>query len=353
MLAALGALVMPKVQNKKRAATKKKSVKRKVARRKSKPVATGSRGGRWWRLPLRLGVYASVMSMIALLLVILVYGNIARGYDLDQLGKMPERSIVYDRRGREIGPLHGANRIVVTLDEVSPHFVKALLAREDSRFRDHGGVDFVGVARSIVRNVKAKSVREGASTITMQLARNSYDDLMLERSLHRKLVEVMLAQRIERKFSKDEILAHYVNRIFLGSGIYGIEQASRSYFGKHAIDLSLGEAAMLTGIIRAPNRFSPFRHYESALGERDTVLARMVKLEMLTAEEAEAAKQQVIKVLDQQLVASQDSYALDAVRRDLDNVLEQEEVEDGGLEIHTHLDIDLQQLAEAALERPV
>ena len=338
---------MPKVRKRKRPSTKKKSVKRKVVR----GAASASRGGWWWRFPLRLGMYLLVFSLLALLAVILVYGNIARGYDLDELGKMPERSIVYDRKGREIGRLHGANRISVELGEVSPYFVKALLAREDSRFHDHGGVDFVGVARSVVRNVKAQSVREGASTITMQLARNSFDELMLQRSLHRKLVEVMLAKRIERKYSKDEILTHYVNRIFFGSGIYGIEQASRSYFGKHAAELTLGECAMLSGIIRAPNRFSPFRHYEQAIAERDTVLARMVKLEMVNAQEAQQAKREKIRVLDQQEVASQESYALDAVRRDLDDLLEREEVEDGGLQIQTHLDADLQALAEAALER--
>ena len=107
----------------------------------------------------------------------------------------------------------------------------------------------------------------------------------------------------------------------------------------------------MSGIIRAPNRFSPFRHYEQAIAERDTVLARMVKLEMVSAEEAQQAKREKIKVLDQQEVASQESYALDAVRRDLDDLLERDEVEDGGLQIQTHLDADLQALAEAALER--
>ena len=340
---------MPKVRKKTRPVTKKRTVKRKLARRRASSTASG--GGWWWRFPLRLGIYGLVFSLLALLGVILIYGNIARRYDLEELGTMPERSIVYDRKGREIGRLHGANRISVELEEVSPYFVKALLAREDSRFHDHGGVDFIGVARSVVRNVKAQSVREGASTITMQLARNSFDELMLQRSLHRKLVEVMLAKRIEHKYTKDEILTHYVNRIFFGSGIYGIEQASRSYFGKRAAELTLGECAMLSGIIRAPNRFSPFRHYGRAVAERDMVLARMVKLEMVSEQEAQEAKRSKIKVLDRQEVASQESYALDAVRRDLDDLLERDEVEDGGLQIQTHLDADLQALAEAALER--
>ena len=337
---------MAQVRKKSRSATKKKTVKRKVARRAS----SRSRAGWWWRIPLRLGIYATIIGLVGLLLILLIYGNIARRYDLAELGKMPERSIAYDRKGREIGRLHGANRIIVELNLVPPNFVKALIAREDSRFYDHGGVDYIGVGRSMVRNVKAGSVREGASTITMQLARNSFDDLMSQRTLHRKLVEVMLAKRIENKYSKDEIMTHYVNRIFFGSGIYGIEQASRSYFGKPAADMTLGEAAMLTGIIRGPNRFSPFRHYERAVSERDTVLARMVKLEMITAEEAEAEKKKKIKVLSQKKIASQNSYALDAVRRDLDSLLEDGEVEDGGLQIRTHLDIEMQQLAEQALE---
>ncbi|MFT4546120.1 MAG: penicillin-binding protein 1A [Verrucomicrobiales bacterium] len=345
---------MAQVRKKSRSATKKKTVKRKVVRRKkaaSKSSRSGARGGWWWRFPLRFGLTGLVIGLVGFLLVILIYGNIARSYPLDEVGKMPERSIVFDRKGREVGRLHGANRLARSLDAISPMFAKALLAREDSRFYNHSGVDYIGVARSVVRNVKAGGVREGASTITMQLARNSFDDLMSQRSLHRKLIEVMLAKRIERKYSKDEILTHYVNRIFFGSGIYGIEQASRSYFGKPASDMTLGESAMLAGIIRGPNRFSPFRHYERAISERDTVLARMVKLEMVSAAEAEAEKKKKIKVLDQQKFASQDSYALDAVRRDLDDLLEQEEVEDGGLQIQTHLDIDLQALAEQALER--
>jgi len=335
---------MPKVR--KKVAKKKSASKKRVARK-----AKSRRSGWWWRAPLKLAAMALVFCLIGLLAVILIYGNIAQRYDLDRLGTMPERSIVFDRKGREIGRLHGANRIAKGTDEIAPNFLKALLAREDSRFYDHSGVDYVGVARSVVRNVKAKSVREGASTITMQLARNSFDDLMSTRSLHRKLIEVMLARRIESKYEKDEILTHYVNRIFFGSGIYGIEQASRTYFGKPASDLTLGESAMLAGIIRGPNRFSPFRHFEAALSERDTVLARMVKLEMITTAEAQVARNTPIKVMPREQFASQDSYALDVVRRDLDDLLHSEEVEDGGLHIQTNLDIDMQRLAEGALER--
>ncbi len=306
-------------------------------------------GGWWWRFPLKCGLYLGVAGTVALVGVMLAYGAIAKRFDLGKLGAMPERSVVFDRNGEIIGRLHGSNRAVVGLDAISPFFLKALLAREDARFYAHGGIDFIGVARSTVRNVKSKRVVQGASTLTMQLARNSYD-LSDEKSFHRKLIEVMLARRIERNFTKDEILAHYVNRIFFGSGIHGIERASQEYFGKPARAMTLDEAALIAGIIRAPNRFSPFRHYDEALRERDTVLDRMVETGDITATEAAGAKTVRTRVLARRKLVRQDSYALDAVRRDLDLALDASETEDGGLEIRTHLDLRLQKATERALE---
>jgi len=300
-------------------------------------------------MPLKAGLWAATLAFLALGGAFLAYGAIAKRFDLDKLGTMPERSVVYDRHGEILGRLHGTNRAVVGLDDVSPWFLKALLAREDARFYTHHGVDFIGVARSTVRNVKSQRVVQGASTLTMQLARNSYD-LSTEKSLHRKLVEVMLARRIEKHFTKDEILAHYINRIYFGSGIHGIERASERYFGKPARAMTLDEAAMIAGIIRAPNRFSPFRHHEAALRERDSVLDRMVETGDLDAAGAEAAKADRTRVLPQRKLVRQDSYALDAVRRDLDLALDESETGDGGLEIHTHFDLRLQKAAERALE---
>ncbi|WP_256199008.1 biosynthetic peptidoglycan transglycosylase [Verrucomicrobium spinosum] len=162
------------------------------------------------------------------------------------------------------------------------------MAREDARFYDHGGVDYIGVLRAAVRNLKDKRAVQGASTITMQLARNSFDGLNAK-TLNRKLVEVMLARRIEAEKSKEEILELYVNRIFFGSGLYGIERASKAYFAKSASELTPGESAMLAGIIRSPNRFSPFRNWKGALKERDDVLKRMVATHAISEEEADAA----------------------------------------------------------------
>jgi penicillin-binding protein 1A len=290
------------------------------------------------------------MGLAGLAVGIIIYGNLAKHYDLAKLGEMKERSVVLDTKGREIGKLHGENRVVVPISQVSKHFVDALLAREDARFYDHGGVDYVGVARAAMRNFKDKKTVQGASTITMQLARNSFDGLN-EKTLHRKLVEVMLARRIEAEKSKDEILELYVNRIFFGSGLYGIERASKAYFGKSASQLTAGEGAMLAGIIRSPNRFSPFRNWKGALVERDDVLGRMVVKNMITQEEADAAKKEEIAVVAQPVISNQDNYAMEAVRRDLELILEESEIEDGGLIVHTTLDLDLQKAAEQSLEK--
>jgi len=317
-------------------------------RKPTKP--TLSRWQSFKRLSLIFLMGGSLLCTLAAAVVIGVYSHLAKAYDLAKLGQMPERTIVMDYKGEVLGRMHGENRIIVPLSEVSPWFVKALLAREDSRFYEHGGIDYKGVARAMVRNLKDMRVVQGASTLTMQLARNSFPDLD-DRSIHRKLVEMMLARRIEKACTKDQIIEHYVNRIFYGPGIYGVQRASQVYFGKHASQLSLSEAAMIAGIIRSPVRFSPFRNYEGALKERDTVLKRMLETKVITPEQEIAARYADIALHAQPVFQSQGGYALDTVRRDLDLILEQQEIEDGGLQVFTTLDKALQDSAEAAVEK--
>ncbi len=311
---------------------------------------TLSRWQSFKRLLLITVMGGSLLCTLTAAVVIGIYSNLAKDYDLTKLGQMPERTIVMDYKGEVLGRMHGENRIIVPLSEVSPWFVKALLAREDARFYSHGGIDFKGVLRATVRNLKDMRVVQGASTLTMQLARNSYPDLD-DRSLHRKLVEMMLARRIEKACTKDQIIEHYVNRIFYGPGIYGVQRASQVYFGKHASQLNLSEAAMIAGIIRSPVRFSPFRNYEGALKERDDVLKRMLETKMITPEEEIAARYADIALHAQPAFQSQGGYALDAVRRDLDLILEQQEIEDGGLQVFTTLSKDLQDAADEAVEK--
>ena len=284
-----------------------------------------------------------------LLVFELYFGTLARRYSMDSLGTMPERSLVLDSRGRTIGKLHGENRLTVPKSAVAQEFIDALLSREDDRFYSHHGVDWVGVARATLRNIKDRRAVQGASTITMQLARNSFG-LGDQKTIHRKLLEIAITQRIESSHSKDAILEAYMNRVFFGNGIYGIERASQAYFGKHASSLRLDEAAMLAGIIRGPNKFSPFRNLKGAMAERDTVLDRMVEKGRINRYQASDAKSINTKVLPPPIAASQESYAMDAVRRDLDSVLDMDDMEDGGLKIYTTIDSELQDVAETALE---
>ncbi len=311
---------------------------------------TPPRRRRWWRILFLLLLFVTLVIAAAGGIVMILFGHVADGYDLAKLGQMKQRSIVLDCKGREIGRLHGENRVVVPLAKVSQNFIKGLLAREDARFYDHGGVDYIGVARAIVRDVKESKAMQGASTLTMQLARNSFDDLGVK-TMHRKIVEVMLARRIEAAKSKDEILELYVNRIFFGSGLYGIERASKAYFGKSADQLSPGEGALLAGIIRSPNRFSPFRNWKGALMERDTVLDRMVLKKYISQAEADTAKREDMAVSAQPVILTQENYMMEAVRRDLDLVLDEQDIEDGGLIVHTTVDRDLQSAAELSLEK--
>jgi penicillin-binding protein 1A len=301
------------------------------------------------RWPVVLAGWGLLLGLLALLVVDLVYSSLARRYDLAELGKMPERSEVYDARGGVLGRLHGENRTVIPLSEVSRNFIRPLLAREDSRFYEHGGVDYWGVLRALERTLRDPKVRQGASTISMQLARNSFD-LTREKSFHRKLMEIALTRRIESQRTKDEILELYVNRIFFGTGIFGVQRAAESYFGKPAGDLTLDEGAMLAAIIRGPNAFSPFRHYDIAISGRDMVLDRMVTTGVLSAEEAEQAKRVRTKV-QKEPKAPQDTWALNAVRRELEQLLDDGEVEAGGLKIYTTLEPALQKAAEETLTK--
>lgn len=310
-----------------------------------------SRWERWKRLAIFLFMGSTLLATLAGAIVIAVYSHWAKEFDLTKLGQMPERTVVYDFKGEVLGRMHGENRIVVTLSEVSPWFVKALLAREDARFYSHSGIDYVGVARAAVRNVKDGRIVQGASTLTMQLARNSFPELGDDRNIHRKLLEMMLARRIEKHSTKDQIIEHYVNRIFFGTGLYGIQRASQVYFGKHASQLSLSEAALIAGIVRSPVRFSPFRNYDGAIKERNDVLQRMLATKMITPEEELEARYADVVLHAQPVFQGQGGYALDMVRQDLDLILEKHDIEDGGLQVFTTIHKELQVAAEAAVEK--
>ncbi|HET6409236.1 MAG TPA: biosynthetic peptidoglycan transglycosylase, partial [Chthoniobacteraceae bacterium] len=216
------------------------------------------------------------------------YAARAETYDLSLLSRLPERSAIFDREGTHYSYIDGENRITVPLKQVPASFIDALLAREDTKFRSHDGVDYEGIGRAALANFKAGEIRQGASTITQQLARNTFN--LTGKSIDRKALEAVLARRIERRFSKDQILEFYVNRIYFGSGFYGIEAASRGYFSKSAAQLSLPESATLAALICSPNRLSPIRNPEAALKERDGLIERMGELGMISGEAVAASK---------------------------------------------------------------
>jgi penicillin-binding protein 1A len=189
------------------------------ARLRSRKRKSGSRLFRYgWKITLLALIAASSLA------VFLFYGAWAQTFDMKKVGEMPERNTVFDVDGKIYSRLAGANRLKVSLSEVSPLFIAAVLAREDARFYEHQGIDWRGILRALVRDVLSGSAKEGASSITQQLARNSLP--LGGRTLSRKLLEAMVALRIERQFTKQQILELYVNRIYFGNGCYGVETAS-------------------------------------------------------------------------------------------------------------------------------
>jgi penicillin-binding protein 1A len=274
--------------------------------------------------------------------------QIADSFDLGELDRIPAISEVFDCAGMRYGRLEGEVRYVVPLEQISPNFIKALLAREDSRFYSHHGVDYPGIIRAATRNLSAGDVKEGASTITQQLARNTF--ALGEDRWRRKFIEALLALRIEKTLSKEKILEAYSNRIYYGVGLYGVETASRACFGKSASDLTLSEAAILAGLIRSPNRLNPLEDTRTALAQRDQVLARMEELKMITPAEAKVALAEPMPLSKRLLPPAQENYAMDAVIRDLTILLPKDVIDRGGLRIYTTIDRRLQMIAEEAVE---
>lgn len=304
-------------------------------------IGSLTRNIRWFvRWPLRILLGCCFAGIVIGSILVFLYGTISNRYDISEVkSNIPERTVILDRKNRTIGTLHGENRKRVSLQEVPPIFIEALILREDNRFYDHGGVDWIGVGRAVAQVLKHKRATQGASTLTMQLAKITYNHQ--ERNLHAKLTEVALAKRIEATYTKDEILETYINRIFWGHTFLGIAAAARGYYDKEPRDLSLSECATLAGIIYGPNDFSPIKHPEEARKVRDIVLGLLEKEGKITRVQYEAALAEPI-VTRMPQSRSEENYAMDLVRRELDAILEEEDIRLGGLVVHTTLDLDLQ-----------
>jgi penicillin-binding protein 1A len=205
--------------------------------------------------------------------------------------------------------------------------------------------------RATIRNFKDWDFTQGASTLSMQLARNSFK--MRQKSLHRKFLEIALTLRVESSYSKEEIMTHYLNRIYFGAGADGIEQAARTYFGKTTKDLSEGECAMIVGIIRGPHIFSPFRNFDAAIEQRNQTLNRLIAMGTIYQAHRDRIVAEPIKLVSEERRESQTSYALQAVRRELDRILEDGDIRSGGLRVQTTIDAGWQNRLELELTRAV
>ncbi len=283
------------------------------------------------------------------------YRNWAQEYDLEYINELERPSIIFDRKGREIGRIFVENRSYIPLSKISPQMVNALIAQEDSRFRIHNGFDPLGIGRAVLELARSRSVNQGASTITQQLARNAFDlkKRAMERNesgYSRKIVEIFLALRIEERYSKDQILEFYLNRVYFGSGYYGIRSASLGYFGKEPIDLTTREAASIAGLIKNPNGLSPLNNPKENLKWRNHVLSRMTLEGYLTGEEAERLKKMDLG-LNPKPLQRNTSHIYKMIEGQINEYLSEERTTSGGLRIYTTLDKDIHDKAMESLSK--
>jgi penicillin-binding protein 1A len=269
---------------------------------------------------------------------------------LRAIGDMAQATAILDGSDRTIFTIFKEQRLDVPLAKISPNLIRAVVSVEDQRFYEHSGVDAVRVAAAVVRNLQEGRRAEGGSTITQQLARQSF--LSRDKTYRRKLKEVILAAYIEKMYGKDEILELYLNKVYFGDGLYGVEAASRGYFGKPASDLSVEEAALLAGLIQSPSSYAPTVNLDRAIARRSVVLQAMVSsgaIDQKTAEQARKAPVRLTNGLE--IRETFGLYFNEQVRRELVERFGWQRVYQGGLRVYTTLDPEMQQAAETLVEK--
>ncbi len=254
---------------------------------------------------------------------------------------------LYDDRGNVIGSFALQRRVVASYDDFAPVLRDALVSIEDKDFYRHSGINFWRIVGAAYRDIRSGGKVQGASTLTMQLARNLF--LSPDRSFHRKVQETMLAIQIERRFTKPQIFTLYANQIFLGHGVYGFEAASEFYFSKPARKLTLPEAALLAGLPKGPGVYSPINHPDRAIKRRNLVINAMLEDGKITAAEADAARSAPLALHLQHDPNSLAPYFVEEIRRYLENKYGADQVHEGGLKVYTSLDVDLQSAANHAV----
>ena len=295
------------------------------------------------------GVGLVLTMFLGVLLFVLEQLNIPGIRDVSQYNP-PQATLILDRHGKLVDLVAKERRIVVGLDKMPPLVPKAFVAAEDGRFYEHPGLDFFSVLRALINNIRQGGKSQGGSTITQQVAKGLL--LTPEKTYLRKFKEAILAWRIDRQLSKDEIIYIYLNHIYLGEGAYGVEAAALTYFDKHAAELNLGEIALLAGLPQAPSRYSPIDHWQKAHKRQRYVLNRMAADGYVSESEANAAYNIAPKLAGSAHRQGANGYYLQVVRKRAEKMIGGS-LQTAGLEIHTNLDQRAQKEGQRAVRAGV
>lgn len=271
--------------------------------------------------------------------------------DLNRIRATPESTVVFDANGQSVGALYAAaNRRYVELEDVPQDVINAFIAAEDQRFYSHHGFDIKRIFGALWHDLKTLSFEQGASTITQQLIKLTH--LTSDKTISRKVQEIVLAWQLEKQLSKDEILEAYLNTVYFGNGAYGVGAAAEAYFGKTPRELTLAEGALLAGVIKSPSKYAPHLHPENAVSRRDRILAAMAEQALITPDAHERAAAEPLRLKTQAVNAGADGWYMDQVLLEAQAALdmEAEEILSSGLHIYTGLRTDFQQAAEALFE---
>jgi penicillin-binding protein 1A len=312
-----------------------------------------ARGGgrRWWRIALLgLGLVvlllASATGVAALWAFTILPRSLPSVTALESFQPV-QGTKIYDESDEMVTELHVERRIFVPLAQVPQSLRDAVIATEDRRFYHHWGVDPIGIARAIAQNYRRGRIVEGGSTITQQLTKVLF--LTPDKSLERKMKEVVLALELERRYSKDRILEMYLNQVYFGHGAYGVEAAARTYFGKSVSELTVREAALIAGLPRAPTTYSPFEHGDLAKKRREVVLRRMVEYGALPETDAKRLTKSDLGLIPPERRRTTGQYFLEYVQQGLEAKYGADMVFKGGLNVYTTLNPTMQLAAEQAL----
>lgn len=301
-------------------------------------------------LKIFIGLIIFIIVMAVGVAIGFVTANLNVKADLSKDILPPASSHIYDSAGNEIAIIHATeNRVPVGIEQIPMNLQNAFVAIEDNRFYEHKGVDPRGLARAFYTNIVRGEIAEGGSTITQQLAKNAY--LTQDRTYKRKIQEIFLALQLEKQYTKQEILELYLNQIYFGQGAYGVQAAAKTYFGKNVEDLNLTECAMLAGIPKSPNYYSPFNNINAAIERRNTVLDQMITYGYISHNEAVAAKSAEIVLAPPNVPEKHKDamYFIEYVTQLLVDRYGADAVYKEGLKVYTTIDLDIQRMAEQAL----